>query len=84
MTDWDDDITDGDEINEGPDENDADLLEAGDEACWTADGILVRWGRLVFDIFGRGPSSIASPKQAAYLLAFFEKQMPADLPDDPR
>lgn len=65
-----------------PDKPDA--LEAGDEGCWTDDGILVRWGRLVFDIFGRGPSGLASPEQAVYLLAFFEKQMPADLPDDPR
>ncbi len=64
--------------------DDADLLEAGDEACWTADGVLVRWGRLVFDIFGRGPSTSASPEQAVYLLAFFEKRMPAELPDDPR
>jgi hypothetical protein len=61
-----------------------DALEAGDEACWTDDGILVLWGRLVFDIFGRGPSAAASPEQAVYLLAFFEKQMPANLPNDPR
>ena len=62
----------------------ADPIEAGDEGCWTDDGILVCWGRLVFDIFGRGLSGLASPEQAVYLLAFFEKQMPADLPDDPR
>lgn len=62
----------------------ADMLEAGDEGCWTDDGILLRWGELVFDIFGRGPSGLAGPEQAVYLLAFLEKQMPADLPDDPR
>jgi hypothetical protein len=64
--------------------HDADALEAGDEACWVDDGILVLWGRLVLDIFGRGPTALASPEQAIYLLAFFEKRMPAGLPDDPR
>lgn len=58
-------------------------LEAGDEGCWTADGVLVRWGRMVFDIFGNDPSSFASPEQAVYLLACIEKRMPADLPDAP-
>jgi hypothetical protein len=63
---------------------DADPLEAGDESCWTDDGILVCWGRLVLDIFGRGPTLLAGPEQAVYLLAFFEKQMPPELPGDPR
>lgn len=61
-----------------------DQLKAGDEGCWTSDGILVRWGRLVFDIFGGGPTAIARPEQAVYLLAFIEKRMPADLPDAPQ
>ena len=59
-------------------------LKAGDEGCWTPDGILVRWGRLGFDIFGSSPSAVASPEQAVYLLAFIEKRMPAGLPDAPR
>ena len=63
---------------------DADALQAGDEGCWTDDGILVLWGRLVFDIFGSGSGRIANPEQAVYLLAFIERQMPADLPGAPR
>jgi len=59
-------------------------LHAGDAACWTADGILVHWGRMVFDIFGSGPSRAASPEQAVYLWAVIEKQMPAGLPRAPR
>ncbi len=63
---------------------DADELEAGDAGCWTEDGVLVLWGRLVFDIFGNDPSAFASPEQAVYLLAFVEKKMPAGLPDAPQ
>ena len=63
---------------------DAEALKAGDEACWREDGILVLWGRMVFDIFGSGPSHFASPEQAVRLLAFIEKRMPAELPDNPR
>ena len=59
-------------------------VRRGGEGCWTPDGLLVVWGRLVIDIFGRGPGDRASPEQAMYLLAFIEKDMPADLPDQPR
>lgn len=62
----------------------ASQLKAGDEACWTRDGILIRWGRMIFDIFGRGPAGGTNPEQAVYLLAFFEKKMPRDLPHDPQ
>lgn len=62
----------------------ADQLKAGDEGCWTEDGVLVVWGRMVFDVFGSGPSVFAGPEQALYLLAFIEKKMPADLPDAPQ
>jgi hypothetical protein len=63
---------------------DADAFQVGDEGCWTEDGVLVLWGRMVFDIFGNDPSAFASPEQAVYLLAFIEKKMPAGLPDAPR
>lgn len=56
---------------------------AGDEACWTSDGVLVLWGRLVLDIFSAGAVR-AEPEQAVYLLACIEKRMPPGLPDAPR
>jgi hypothetical protein len=59
-------------------------LQAGDEACWMKDGILILWGRMVFDIFGRGPVAGSNAEQAVYLLAFFEKKMPHDLPNNPQ
>jgi len=62
----------------------ADELEAGDDACWTDDGVLVLWGQMVFEIFGSGQPNRASPEQAVYLLAFIEKKTPAGLPDAPR
>jgi hypothetical protein len=62
----------------------ADKLEAGDEACWTDDGVLVLWGRLVYDIFGNDPTSFAGAEQALYLLACIEKKMAPDLPSAPR
>jgi len=62
---------------------DADELEAGDDGCWTEDGVLVLWGRMVFDIFGNNPAAFGNPEQAVYLLAFIEKKMPAGLPDAP-
>ena len=62
----------------------ASKLAAGDAACWTKDGILVLWGRVVFDIFGRGPTGGSNPEQAVYLLACLEKKMPRDLPSNPQ
>jgi hypothetical protein len=56
----------------------------GDEACWTSDGLLLVWGRLVLDIFGGDAQRAAVPEQAVYLLAFLEKNMPAGLPENPR
>ncbi|MFQ5807617.1 MAG: hypothetical protein ACE5I3_14310, partial [Phycisphaerae bacterium] len=63
---------------------DADELKAGSAGCWTPDGVLVLWGRVVFDLFGHEPSAFASPEQAVYLLAFIEKKMPRGLPDAPQ
>ncbi|MEP0848260.1 MAG: hypothetical protein HRF50_15730 [Phycisphaerae bacterium] len=54
-------------------------LRAGDAGCWTDDGVLVLWGRLVIEIFGNAPQGVARPEQAVYLLAFLEKAMPAGL-----
>lgn len=59
-------------------------IRAGDAACWTEDGILVQWGRLVLEIFGNAPEGYARPEQAVYLLACIEKRMPPALPRDPR
>lgn len=59
-------------------------LRAGDSACWTEDGILVLWGRLVLDIFANAPHGHARPEQAVYLLAFFERAMSPQLAADPR
>lgn len=56
----------------------------GDEACWTSDGLLLVWGRLVLDIFGGDAQRAAVPEQAVYLLAFLEKNMPPGLPENPR
>jgi len=58
-------------------------LSMGDQACWTDDGVLVRWGRLVIDVFGVGTTRSSAPEQALYLAAFIEKKMPAGLPDAP-
>lgn len=62
----------------------AGALEAGDEACWMDDGILVLWGCTILDIFSSGTPAAAGAEQAVYLLAFFEKQMPPGLPDAPQ
>lgn len=61
----------------------ADPLRGGDEACWLNDGVLVRWGKLVFEIFGNTENEFANTTQAMYLMIFLEKQMPADLPQNP-
>jgi hypothetical protein len=59
-------------------------FKAGDAACWTSDGLLLRWGRLVLDIFGGDAQRAAVPEQAVYLLAFLEKHMPPGMPENPR
>lgn len=55
-------------------------LRAGDAGCWLEDGVLVRWGRMVLEIFGGSPGA-GSAEQAFYLFAFIEKRMPPGLPD---
>jgi hypothetical protein len=60
----------------------ADAFRAGDEGCWTADGVLFVWGRLVFDVFA-SPSGWQNELQAAMLAQYIQKQMPPGLPDAP-
>lgn len=58
--------------------------KAGDRGCWTVDGVLFQWGRLVFDIFSRDGESSGDPMQSVFLSAFVEKGMAPGLPEDPR
>jgi hypothetical protein len=53
-------------------------FDAGDRGCWTADGVLFVWGRVVFDIFGNGTAFGAIPEQAAYLAGFLERRVTAE------
>lgn len=62
---------------------DAAPFEAGDEGCWTTIGVLFRWDKLVFDIFGND-ASWASEVQASLLSGFLTERMPPELPADPR
>lgn len=55
---------------------DAKPFAAGTIGCWTNDGLLIRWGRLVIEIFGNRPQDQAGPEQAVYLWAFFERALP--------
>ena len=61
---------------------DAPPFEAGDEGCWTPDGVLFRWGRLVFDLFAHQPD--APPEQTVLLVGLIEQRMPPGLPETPR
>ncbi len=56
----------------------------GSASCWTNDGLLIRWGRMLFDLFGSNPQDQAGPEQAVYLWAFVERAMPRGLPENPR
>jgi hypothetical protein len=58
-------------------------FQAGDEVCWTEIGVLFRWERLVFDIFG-DEASWGSQVQASYIAAVLGKRMPRGAPEDPR
>ena len=61
----------------------ASRFQAGDEGCWTEIGVLYRWGRLVFDIFG-DQATWASQVQASYLSAVISRQMPPGAPENPQ
>lgn len=59
-------------------------FEAGDRGCWTDDGVMFVWGRLVFDIFASSPTQEASAEQAVYLCGHIERRMNAELAGAPR
>lgn len=59
-------------------------FEAGDEGCWTEDGVLFRWGLLTIEVFSSNSAGQAVAEQAVYLVGFLEKKMPPGLPRDPR
>lgn len=61
----------------------AQAIKAGDAACWLEDGVLVRWGRLVFEVIGDAKSPAAA-EQALYLYALIEKHITADLAKAPQ
>jgi hypothetical protein len=55
----------------------------GDAGCWTEIGVLFRWGRLVFDIFGDRPAW-SSELQSGFLAALISKRMPPGAIEDPQ
>lgn len=57
-------------------------FRAGDAGCWTSDGVLFVWGRLVFDVFAPQPGW-QNELQAAMLAQHIQKRMPPGLPDSP-
>ena len=63
---------------------DAEPFRIGDAGCWTSDGLLFRWGRLVFDVLIRSRSGRVDPEQTIAVVSFLEHRMPPGLPQDPR
>lgn len=59
-------------------------FEAGDEGCWTEDGVLFRWGLLTIEVFSSNSAGQPVAEQAVYLVGFLEKKMPPGLPHHPR
>lgn len=62
---------------------DAKRYHVGDEGCWTEIGVLFRWGRVVFDVFGP-EASWGSQVQSSYLAAILVKRIPPALVENPR
>lgn len=58
-------------------------LKAGDEACWLRDGVLIRWGKLVVEIFSADPQVQVAPEQAFYLWAIIEKRLTREMAESP-
>lgn len=63
---------------------DAEAFDIGDAGCWTSDGLLFVWGRLVFDVLIRSQSGEVDPEQTIAVVSFLEHRMPPGLPADPR
>lgn len=59
-------------------------FKAGDDGCWTRDGVLFRWGRLVYDIFGVTNQRRIIPEQVVSMVGQIEHMMPPGLPGNPR
>lgn len=62
----------------------SDPFNAGDEACWTADGLLVRWGRVVFDLFTTAGTGPVMPERVTPLFSVIERRMTPSLASDPQ
>jgi hypothetical protein len=58
-------------------------LSAGDEGCWSEVGVLIRTGRIVWDVFG-DEASWGRQVQSMYLANVILKRLPPGLEDDPR
>jgi hypothetical protein len=54
-----------------------------DAGCWTDIGVMFRWGRLVFDIFGER-AAWSNELQSAMLANGIAKRMPPGAPEEPR
>lgn len=59
-------------------------FRAGDAGCWTDDGVIFRWGRLVYEVFVASATERLAPEQTATVVGWIEKRTPADLPGEPR
>lgn len=62
----------------------AKTFKAGDDGCWTRDGVLFRWGRLVYDVFGITNQRRIVPEQVISMVGLIEHMMPPGLPDNPQ
>ncbi len=62
----------------------AEAFDIGDAGCWTSDGVLFVWGRLVFDVLIRSERGEVDPEQTIAVVSFLEHRMPPGLPADPR
>lgn len=62
----------------------AKAFKAGNDGCWTADGVMFRWGRLVYDIFGVTDKRRVMPEQVISMVGRIEHMMPPGMPDNPR
>lgn len=59
-------------------------FKAGDEGCWTGDGVLFRWSRLNIEVFSADPATQPAPEQAVFLVGFLEKRISPELAEKPQ